>query len=358
MAATPITVTQSTTASQFTTQQVQSRNGPGTSTFTGTVSSTGPTLVPISRFDTSTGILVGARMSVNIPFTMSVSATGTVPASGTGRTVDVNSGVSGTVSIGGTNISTTIFAASPKCNSGDCLNQSSNNTATTSGTLTGNATVATANLANFAGTGPGTVNFTSSVNNSNTQIINGSGVTTGFATSNFVLGSTTTALNQYSVAYDYLKFATASFNGATTQTTATINFGTLALNSGSASQAFSLFNLGDLNTAGLELYQINSAGSGLFSTNASTFLNLAAGSSNGFTASFNPLNVGLFSGAYTFLFRDYAPGGVGIRNYSLTLNLLGEVFDPVPEPANWTMMMLGFGLVGAIARRRKAAVSA
>ncbi|WP_303784780.1 PEPxxWA-CTERM sorting domain-containing protein [Sandarakinorhabdus limnophila] len=28
------------------------------------------------------------------------------------------------------------------------------------------------------------------------------------------------------------------------------------------------------------------------------------------------------------------------------------MFDPVPEPASWMMMMLGFGLVGSIARRR------
>lgn len=121
MAATPITVTQTVNASQFITTQQQSRNGPGTSTFIGTVSTTGPTLVPISQFDTNTGILVGARMSVTLPYTMSVSATGTIPPSGSGRTVDVTSGITGTVTIGGTSISTTSFAASPNCNSGTAL---------------------------------------------------------------------------------------------------------------------------------------------------------------------------------------------------------------------------------------------
>jgi hypothetical protein len=282
---------------------------------------------------------------------MSVSATGIVPASGTGRTVDVTSNVSGSVIIAGTSINTTSFAAAPKCNSGDCLNQSSNNTASTSGTLSGTATVASINLAALAGSGPGTVNFSTQVNATNTQIINGSAVTTGFANTRVDLGSTTTASNQYSVSYDYLHFASPSFAGATIQTSKTLNFGTLALNSSAASLGFSLFNIGDINTAGLELYQINGPG-GLFSSNVSTFLNLAAGGSNNYTASFTPLSVGTFSGVYTLLFRDYAPGGVGIRNYTLTLNVLGDVYDPVPEPASWAMMLMGFGLVGALARRR------
>jgi hypothetical protein len=358
MAATPITVTQSATVAQFTTSQMQSRNGPGSSTFIGTVSSTGPTLMPISRFNTNTGILVGARISVNIPYTMSVSATGSIPTSGNGRTVDVTSGITGSVTIGGTSISTTSFAASPKCNSGDCLNQSSNNTASTSGTLAGNTTVTTGNLANFAGTGAGNVNFASSVNNTNTRITNGSAVTTGFARSAFVLGSTTTASNQYSVAYDYLNFASPSFNTGSVVTTSTLDFGTLALNSGLATLNFNITNIGNINSVGLELYQINGPGNALFSSNISPFLNLAGGGTSAFTASFNPLNVGVFSGAYTFLFRDYAPGGVGIRTYSMTLNLAGNVFDPVPEPASWLTMLLGFGLVGAVARRRGGSITA
>ena len=52
---------------------------------------------------------------------------------------------------------------------------------------------------------------------------------------------------------------------------------------------------------------------------------------------------------------DFAPAGsVGARSYQLNLAVSGNVFDPVPEPASWMFMLLGFGLVGAVARRRAA----
>ncbi|WP_310476957.1 PEPxxWA-CTERM sorting domain-containing protein [Sandarakinorhabdus sp.] len=355
MAATPITVTQTVNASQFTTTQQQSRVGPGTTTFIGTVSSTGPTLIPISRFDTNTGILVGARMSVTLPYTVSVSATGAIPASGSGRTVDVTSGISGTVSIGGTSISTTSFAATPKCNSGDCLNQSSNNTSSTTGTLSGTTAVASSNLVNLAGTGAGSVNFSTSVSNSNTRIINGSGVTTGFARSAFVVGGATAASNVYSVAYDYLNFANPSFSNSSTVTSSSLNFGSLALGSGPALLNFNITNIGNINTAGLSLTSISrSTSNSQFTSTISTFTNgLDGGFTNNYSISFNPLVVGTVNDIFTFTFADFAPtGSVGGRNYTLTMNVAGDVFDPVPEPASWMMMMLGFGLVGSIARRR------
>ena len=56
---------------------------------------------------------------------------------------------------------------------------------------------------------------------------------------------------------------------------------------------------------------------------------------------------------FTFNFIDFAPASsVGARSYQLNLAVSGKVFGPVPEPASWMMMMLGFGLVGSIARRR------
>ena len=475
MAQTALSTTQTTTAAQFNTTQSQTRVGLGASTFIGTTSTTSPTLVPISRFDTTTGILVGARISVNIPYTVSISALGTVPTSGNGRRVDVTSTVSGSVSLGGARVTSASLVGAPKCIAGDCGNLSTNNTDSASGTIVGNATVVTANLASLAGTGPGTVNFTSRVNATNTTVTNAENVTSGTAFSQFMLGGTTASANQYSVTYDYLNFANPSFNTGSTVRTTSVNFGTRFIDSGIASQTvtltnignintaglavnsvtrstnnsnftttltpitnlaanssqnfavgltpttvgthtesftlnasdfapggvgirpytltvnatstlinhaspsfdgttivpsktlnfglvssrggpvlqnFSLFNLGDLNSAGLELYQINGPGDARLSSNVSPFLNLVGGGFNNYNVTLNPLNLGVVNGIYSFLFRDHAPGVAGGRNYTLTLNIVGTVFDPVPEPSSWMTMLLGFGLVGALARRR------
>ncbi|MEI6485791.1 MAG: choice-of-anchor D domain-containing protein [Sphingomonadales bacterium] len=155
-----------------------------------------------------------------------------------------------------------------------------------------------------------------------------------------------------------INHANPSFDGSTVLTTKTLDFGNVSSRGGTTSRAFSLFNIGDLNSAGLELYQVNGPNNALFSSDVSPFLNLAGGSSNSFMVTLNPVNLGVANGVYTFLLRDNAPGTPGGRNYTLTLNVLASVFDPVPEPASWMSMMLGFGLVGAMARRRKPARAA
>ncbi|WP_188764074.1 PEPxxWA-CTERM sorting domain-containing protein, partial [Sandarakinorhabdus glacialis] len=51
--------------------------------------------------------------------------------------------------------------------------------------------------------------------------------------------------------------------------------------------------------------------------------------------------------------------GKGVSNYATGShfsldNFVGDAVGGVPEPATWGMMIVGFGLVGAAARRRKA----
>jgi hypothetical protein len=355
MAATPITITQNTTASQFTTIQTQSRNGVGTSTFAGTSTVVGPALVPISRFDTTTGILVGARMSVNIPITLALTARGNVPTSGNNRRVNVGSTVSGTVALAGASVTSTSFAVTERCDNDACLVPTAGNTTSSARTLSGSTAVSAANLALLAGAGPGTVNFTTSVNATNTQIVNRSNVITGFADTRFTAGGTTAANNQYSVAYDYLNFASPSFSTGSNVTSSSLNFGTLLVNSGPALLNFTITNIGNINSAGLSLTSISrSTNNSQLTSNITTFSNgLDGGLTNNYSMTFDPLAVGAVNDIFTFNFIDFAPAGsVGARSYQLNLAVSGNVFDPVPEPSSWMMMLLGFGLVGAVARRR------
>ncbi len=355
MAATPITITQNTTASQFTTIQTQSRNGVGTSTFAGTSTVVGPTLVPISRFDTTTGILVGARMSMNIPITLALTARGNVPTSGNNRRVNVGSTVSGTVALAGASVTSTSFAVTERCDNDACLVPTAGNTTSSARTLSGSTAVSAANLALLAGAGPGNVNFTTSVNATNTQIVNRSNVITGFADTRFTAGGTTAANNQYSVAYDYLNFASPSFSTGSTVTSSSLNFGTLLVNSGPALLNFTITNIGNINSAGLSLTSISRfTNNSQLTSNITTFSNgLDGGLTNNYSMTFDPLAVGAVNDIFTFNFIDFAPAGsVGARSYQLNLAVSGNVFYPVPEPASWMFMLLGFGLVGSIARRR------
>lgn len=355
-AATPLSITQGFTAAQTTVTQVQSRTGAGTASFPGTTSAATSTLIPLSKFDAATGILMGARVNVNIPYTVSLVVTG--PGSGS-RTVDATSSVSASVSFGGGLLNTPVFALAEGCNGGDCANASSNNTITQTGTLSGSVAATAGNLATFLNSDPGSMSLSTVVNAANTSITaTGAGLTTARATTTVVAGNLVAGNNNYSLVYDYLKFSSPSFTSGSVTTSQPLDFGTVSNRGGPVNLNFSLFNLGDINTAGVELYQINGPGNAMFSTSASPFLNLAAGQSNVFSMTLNPLNLGFANGVYTFLMRDHAPGGAGIRQYELTLNLIANVFDPVPEPASWLTMMLGFGLTGAIARRRKGSVAA
>lgn len=62
-----------------------------------------------------------------------------------------------------------------------------------------------------------------------------------------------------------------------------------------------------------------------------------------------------------FIVRYQAITGVRQGNSGIGMGSLSDDFDPggdpVPEPASWAMLIAGFGLIGAIARRQRAAVA-
>jgi hypothetical protein len=55
-----------------------------------------------------------------------------------------------------------------------------------------------------------------------------------------------------------------------------------------------------------------------------------------------------------FVVRYQSINTIGGVSDGSGVGVVGEnLFDPVPEPANWAMLIAGFGLIGAVARRRR-----
>jgi hypothetical protein len=59
-------------------------------------------------------------------------------------------------------------------------------------------------------------------------------------------------------------------------------------------------------------------------------------------------------GQYYSILRVLNSGNVeAVATWSNITLELGDQFRPVPEPATWAMMIIGFGLAGAVARRER-----
>jgi hypothetical protein len=65
-------------------------------------------------------------------------------------------------------------------------------------------------------------------------------------------------------------------------------------------------------------------------------------------------NSGFTAGLNTVQFTVLNTSGSGANPTGLRVEFTGSAVNEVPEPASWAMMIMGFGLVGAMARRRAA----
>ncbi len=357
MAATPLQSTATTTAAQTTTGfQAASASG-ANATNTVTTAPTTAGSVNVAQFNTANGILTGATAKVKTDVSATARVTGSVNASGSGRTITSDVALAGVVAASGVSFTSGTLTASKSCSGGNCPNSPSNNAATTNGTIDASAAVPLANLAAYAGTG--SVAFTRSASGS-TKITNGSGAISGTADGSINFGSGTQSNNVYSIVYDYLNFASPSFDGASIVNAIDLDFGTMLAGSGPLTLNFSIFNLGDANSAGVNLDTIvRSDNNTDFTTSLATFTDLLAGSSSTYTMTFLPTAIGLNTETFTLDMSDYAPAGsVGAKTYQLKINTLGNVTAPpivsVPEPEVWAMLIAGFGLTGLGQRRRRA----
>lgn len=117
---------------------------------------------------------------------------------------------------------------------------------------------------------------------------------------------------------------------------------------GGANDSFQVrFDLSAANT-GTFGYQSSFFGNQTFSLNS----NVASFVIPNIASGFGPTDFTLFftadnAGSATFSFEDFGNDNIGIviDNVSLTV---------VPEPSTWALLILGFGVIGAAARRRRA----
>lgn len=90
---------------------------------------------------------------------------------------------------------------------------------------------------------------------------------------------------------------------------------------------------------------------------------------NGVLTTTSPYPLYALSGNGNNWFSGYTTGGDVITDIAFTLNPTGAAVDSlkqvrlggvsqVPEPATWSMMILGLGLIGAAARRRRGSIPA
>ena len=355
MAVTPLQSTATANPAAATSGMV-SASVTGASATATTAGSVSASPVQVAKFNTATGILVGATVAVNVPVAATGQVTGTVLSSGGGRRVTSDVSLTGTIAAAGVTFSTPgALAVSHFCTGGNCPNSAGNQTASTAGSIVGSSAVAPGSLASYAGVG--TVAFTNSATGT-TKVTTGSGALTGTANGLFTFGGTLASANVYSITYDFLNFANPSFNGSTNLSALTLDFGTLFQNSAPVTINFSLYNIGNINSAGLSLTSIGrSTNDANFTTSLATFTNgLDGGNSLTYSMTFNPLALGLANDLFTLTLADFAPGGIGGRTYQLTANAVANVVAApptvVPEPATWAMLVLGFGLVGVARRRR------
>lgn len=163
-------------------------------------------------------------------------------------------------------------------------------------------------------------------------------------------------------AYTVLDHATSSLLGGSVVTGTTISLGTwdysvAGWTSGTSSAAFSIFNIagggGPSLTALLALTGTGASGDTRFTTNLDTFSQIAGGSSQAFTISFDPSTLttsGTVSRTFTINLADQQnlSGAQTTNTLTVTANVV-----VVPEPTAIALAALGASLAAWAIRRRR-----
>lgn len=309
--------------------------------------------VGVGQFDAATGVLVGATLQVDSTRAQTISGSGT---KGGGPARTANGSGSSTAGFSASGASTTFTPAVTVAGSGCSLgmgmmgpNSCTWGPAGSTTATSGSATVASGNLDSYVGAGSTNVALTLPSMQATSTLSATQGPASSSKSTYTVNWSGNVQAN-----YSYLLHAAPSFGGASNSLT--LDFGTLTQGTGASSLGFSLYNVADPNRVGLDLDSFATVGNAgnNFSTNLANFANLSQGGSQSFLAWLDTSSVGQFSTQYVLSLSDADVGASSTRgSYQLTLNVVGNV-AAVPEPETYAMMLAGLGLVGGMARRRRA----
>ena len=135
----------------------------------------------------------------------------------------------------------------------------------------------------------------------------------------------------------------------------------MSANTGSYNLQYQIENLLASLRAGLDLDSFTEVGddtnplTGIFSTNAATFSNLASGGTSSFFDVFintTGLAVGPYSATYLFNVSDQnLPGAINLPQLTLSVN--ATILSLVPEPSTYALGLIGLAGLGFVALRKK-----
>ncbi len=308
--------------------------------------------VAFGQFDRGTGVLTG--VSSGLAFNSGSSAL---------TSLGTKSGTSGTVRFQtqASILATTTWSASSymlfgninetiansclteaACFPSGVLNLSANSTMNKTDTtwLSPTAVVAAAGINDYVGTG----NLATTLTVQNSVLLQSQSRISGGRATSQLTGLT----GSQSLTYSYLRHANASFSSGA-------DAGNLILGAGSA---FSIFNFGDASSAKLDFVSLEcvSGDCGAFNVTLPSFQDLAAGGSVVGSTALTAVGGSSYSATYDVLFSDDTAVGATDTHLQNSLRLTvqsGSAVPPVPEPAEWTMLVAGLLVMGFIARRRR-----